>query len=237
MSAVLRNCLAVFLLLAVSSCKKDYPTGENIRIRIAHEVDGDPLQLDTLLYVADAGYAYRVSGLRYFLSDITLVGSDGSRATLQGTRLVDFANSATTSFDAGTVPEGTYTGIEFEIGVPDAENVSGGIGGLAAAAMGGLTAPFGYYRFLHFTGSFLNADSLQPFSLVVAGMSRNIHYRLERNITVVEGGASINMVMNLSEWLRLPYDYDFLADGPNTLSDTVSMNKLFLNGVDVFRFR
>jgi hypothetical protein len=224
-------------LLLNFSCKKENDEGENIRIRIAHEVDGDPLRLDTLLYVADAGYAYRVDGLRYFLSGIALVREDGSRAALEGIRLVDFSDAGTISFDAGRVPEGTYASIEFEIGLPDESNVPGGVTASGASAMTGIPSSLGEYRFLRFDGQFMNGDSLLPFSLATAGSSRSIQYRLMRNITVIEGGMSVNLTMNLSEWLRIPGDYDFVADGTNTLSDTVSMDKLTRNGVDVFRWR
>ena len=45
---------------------------------------------------------------------------------------------------------------------------------------------------------------------------------------------TINLEMNISEWFKNPYVYDFNVDGNYSMSDSTALIKLLQNGYDVF---
>ena len=58
-----------------------------------------------------------------------------------------------------------------------------------------------------------------------------------KNITISSGSAtSLNMHMNINEWLRNPNTFNFNTDGNYIMGDSTAMNKITQNGHDVFSF-
>ncbi|MFM8431218.1 MAG: MbnP family protein [Bacteroidota bacterium] len=205
-------------------------------MRVRHEVDGDPLLQDSLLYVSDAGYPFQVGRLRYFLYDFSLVTAENFLEPVGGFQLVDSWYAFAQDFQIGEVPKGEYIGIEFHLGL---NAIADRQGGLATTSgydeMSGAPTAYGYYHYLKFDGLYLFDDTLRDYKLYLAGADARIRYRILRNFSVGAGGRRLELVMNLGEWLRNPEDYDFLADGPNSLDNPSSMIKLASNGTDVFR--
>ena len=208
-----------------------------LSIRIRHDVDGDPLIHDTLLYVADAGYPFKVEGVRYFIYGFSLVKQDNSLVSLGGLNLVDSRNPSSQSVYLGEAPSGDYIGLDFYLGLPAAQDTADAfLNNPDYQEMALATPSSGAYRYLRFEGVYMYNDSLNPFRLELAGTFSARHYTLLKNITVDPEGTRLDLIMNLSEWLRNPHDYDFVADGPFSLQNDSSLNYLAENGSDVFRF-
>ncbi|MFM9052356.1 MAG: hypothetical protein ACKOKF_08580, partial [Bacteroidota bacterium] len=87
------------------SCKKESGSKEPLSIRVRHEVDGDPLLQDSLLYVSDAGYPFQVGRLRYFLYDFSLVTAENFLEPVGGFQLVDSWYAFAQDFQIGEVPK------------------------------------------------------------------------------------------------------------------------------------
>ncbi|AKQ69090.1 hypothetical protein A176_006002 [Myxococcus hansupus] len=130
-----------FLLLGVLGCDVDEPRMD-VAIPFEARVGSEPFACGrTYTGVGTTGTTYEPMDLRVYLHDIRLVTADGDEVALtltedrrwqtQGTALLDFADKsgqctqgteATNLRIVGTVPEGSYTGLRFKLGVPETLN-------------------------------------------------------------------------------------------------------------------
>ena len=126
-----------FLLLGVLGCAGD-EARMDVAIPFEARVGSEPFACGrTYTGVGTTGTTYEPMDLRVYLHDIRLVTAGGDEVPLaltedrrwqtQGTALLDFADKAgqcTQGTEAmnlrivGTVPEGSYTGLRFKLGVP-----------------------------------------------------------------------------------------------------------------------
>ena len=116
----------VFLLL-ISSCKKE-ESGQvgttPLKISIQLTNNGQPLTT-TEQYLNQSGESYRVSVFKIYISAIKLITSDNKTSAEQDSyHLVDLANPESKELNAGFAA-GTFSKIEFIIGVDSIRNVSG----------------------------------------------------------------------------------------------------------------
>ncbi|MBL0052739.1 MAG: hypothetical protein IPP29_15115 [Bacteroidetes bacterium] len=73
-------------------------------------------------YQDATGRKFNVSDLRYYISNIVLIKSDGGLLPLTGK--VILANPATNEYELGNVPVGSYKGFKFIVGLDSATNHS-----------------------------------------------------------------------------------------------------------------
>jgi len=125
----MKNILFVLIIcLTVLGCKDDKPTTLTVNFKAVY--DGAPLLLDEITeYNYYDGSAIKLTGLRFFLSDVKLYA--GSNATeIISVEDIDFTtnNKTSTGADEGQSiiiedPEiGEYDKIEFSVGVTAIEN-------------------------------------------------------------------------------------------------------------------
>lgn len=220
------------------SCNKDADNKARLSVNVQHEVDGDELLHDTLLYVSDAGYAYEIARVRYFLYDFKLVRADSTTVDAGGFQLVDSKSAASCTFKVNGVPFGSYVGVEFELGLSDSRDLPGALStDPDFEDMSGPPTYLGGYHYMKYDGHFLDNDTLRPFAMYLAGTDCRIRYRLWKDFEVNFTGGKFDMAMNLGDWLRSPEDYDFILDGPRSLDAAASRQRLAANGTDVFRPR
>ncbi|MCX6318003.1 MAG: hypothetical protein NTW29_11975 [Bacteroidetes bacterium] len=118
------------IALFVTSCKKDDTPEYNPNVKADLSVEFDniagssDLQLNTGTYTNTAGESFKVTKLKYFVSNFKLTNVDGTVYTVpqaQSYFLVDESNSA--SHEALlSVPEGEYKTITFTLGVDSLRN-------------------------------------------------------------------------------------------------------------------
>ena len=58
----------------------------------------------------------------------------------------------------------------------------------------------------------------------------------KRIVVSADGLTSVNLIMNINEWFRNPYIFDFNTDGNYIMGNLAAMKKIALNGTDVFNF-
>lgn len=116
-------------LFALSSCKKeDQEYDPNVKAELSVEFDNvagsSDLQLNTGSYTNAAGETFKVTKLKYFVSNFKLTNMDGSVYTVPQADcyfLVDESNSAT-HMPVLNVPEGEYKTLSFVLGVDSLRN-------------------------------------------------------------------------------------------------------------------
>ncbi len=131
----------LFLGLMVSqltSCKKKTPTPAvvetgTVTINLNHKwgtANGSDFKLDTTLVQPDTGDSLNFTTLEYYVSNFKLKKSDGTWWVHPDSYfLVDLSNPGSLSLNLTNVPLGTYTDVNFTMGVDSLHNVSGAQGG------------------------------------------------------------------------------------------------------------
>lgn len=110
----------LFALLALFTLSCDPEPGDG-QLKVVFELvkDGSPISLNEN-YSGDQVTAMRFEKLKFFISDLKL---SGYQSTLRGVEIVDF-ESDRVSFTFNTIQEGTYTGLNYSLGLSEDINAS-----------------------------------------------------------------------------------------------------------------
>lgn len=119
------SLLFVANIVLLSSCKKDEKEIDPSRkgelaLSFENVVGTQTLQLNTQTYTNALGEAFNVSLFNYYISNISLVNSDGSTYTVPQAEsyfLVKEELASTKEITLSNIPEGDYKAINFTIGV------------------------------------------------------------------------------------------------------------------------
>jgi len=123
--AVLSAWLVLFFFAGCDRKDGIQPSG-SVQFTFSHVCGDQPLQLNTTEYTNAAGEPFRVQLFKYYISNIRFRRADGSEFVQpESYYLVDEATTSSKTFTIPNVPEGSYTGINFIIGVDSTRNVSG----------------------------------------------------------------------------------------------------------------
>lgn len=236
-----KNYLIIFIFFAWA-CNKDnlvppQNTGVNLPVRINYFVDDDALQFDTLRYKNAAGNQYSVTRLNYYISNISLTTINNTVVHLNSYFFVDARNQPNI-LRLTNVPKDMYTAIKFDIGLsPDLnkhnqlETTDENISMLWPDVMGG------GFHFLKIEGQYQTPTSgIQGYAMHV-GLNYFLikHQTIATNFTVASLNTdTIKLAMNINEWYKNPYTYNFYTDANYTMGDTSTMLLLTNNGKDVF---
>ncbi|MFI4978784.1 MAG: MbnP family protein [Nevskiales bacterium] len=158
MNLAARHLAAAGLLLLAGCGHGAAQGGLHLRIEISHVVGEAPLRLGDS-YKTGAGDSWSAERLRYYLSNFRLRRADStwfvnpqSADSSRGYFLVDEADAASKQFQIGPIPEGTYSGIEFLVGVDAARNGAGAQTGTLDPARGMFWTWNTGYIFFQFEG-------------------------------------------------------------------------------------
>ncbi|MCC7232030.1 MAG: hypothetical protein IT242_03730 [Bacteroidia bacterium] len=228
---------ALFLVIFSSCTREDDPQPEpqpnSVSIQLYHRIDGQSLLFDTMLYATGAGHRYGITGLTYYLSSVQLTRSTGDPVKLKDFWYCDAASPGTQLFKVVSVPKGSYTGIQFNIGLDSALNQTGALPATTENLNMEWPVPMGGgYHFMKFEGHY--GDSLWGFAMHLGTNNCLVRCQLLHPFTVGDGDLEIGLEMNLNEWFRNPEIYDFDLDGNYSMGNMAAMQKLTLNGSDVF---
>lgn len=245
--------LLVIGILLINACKKDtvyvppvkQPVASSLQLTINYEVDGIPLVQNafyTTRSLTDSGDIYNVTeDLKYFLSDIQLIKSDSSKVQICDYLYADGFIPEKNNFTFSNIPDGSYLGLCFYIGVDSAHNVMNGLPSTfdnqaMEWMMMGDTMPDGYH-FLKITGNFINEDTVSGYRMHIGTNQCLIKENpIYIPLTFSHSNQTVNMTMNLNEWFRNPYNWSFKRCS-DTMMDSVGRLQLAKNGVDVFHLK
>ncbi len=124
------SVVTLFLLQACEKKEKSPVETASVSLDIKHQVDGNNLQPDAMIYTNEAGNRYLITNIQWFLSDIELINSDGNSMALTdnlGNRVfyVDTDLPASeTIISSPNIPTGSYQAIRFTFGLDEQSNQS-----------------------------------------------------------------------------------------------------------------
>ncbi len=203
-------------------------------LRVEHYIDDAPLLYDTVLYVTEAGHAYSVSRLEYYISGIRLMTEDccDEDPVVPGPFYINALNN--TAFDLGALPPGNYTGAELLLGLAPDMNITGALPNtLENVNMAWPTPMGGGYHFMKFEGHFLNAGTPTGYAMHL-GRNENLPTCLAVGAFQLDNTArTLVLRFNLNEVFRAPHTYD-LSTGSYSMGSMMLMSLLRDNCIDAF---
>lgn len=172
----MKNFVSALLLLmmitfVVVSCKKDptdtTPTDPSttfgsLKLKFKNMAGDSLLVLNSAQYTNAANDTFMVSKFDYYISNIKLIKTDQSSfSETESYHLLKASAGSSLEFTIENVPAGTYSGIEFMIGVDSARNVSGAQTGALDPANGMFWSWNTGYIMAKFEGTTTNNVSVQ----------------------------------------------------------------------------
>ena len=251
--------LGLLVTLTTSCCKDPEPDPEpelnagKVHLDFDFNVDGNPLQFDTLMYTNTAGNKYLVYEVQYFLSNFTIY-KDGKAQVLNGWEKEHYVDSEvpiTLSWDVyDDIPVGDYDSLSFTFGFVDADNQSFMFVNPPENGMVWPEYLGGGYHYLKINGKWqIATDTLRGFAFHIGrGQvydANNIpisfidnSYRVSipsSDFSVAKGKyTKLTILMNVEEWFKNPQDYDHNTSGGDIMQNQAAMEVAAGNGWNVF---
>ena len=209
--------LAVAIVAFFASCNEDpidefeQPTEANLTLTLHHQINDESLVLFKS-YVDQNNRKFNVTQIRYYLSNIRLIKDDFSEMLLANQVLVKPELSS--SIDLGTIFNGNYRGIKFEVGVAPDENhlePTDREAGHPLELQSDVNMHFGQtsrgYIFLKLDGevdtSVANTGNINhPWSFDVGGDQRLKTINISKDIEFNSNEINVNVELNFEELLK-----------------------------------
>ncbi|MDZ4666708.1 MAG: MbnP family protein [bacterium] len=235
------------LVFSFYGCKKEevkpipvHLPNTSLALNIDHNCDGAPLLFDTLNYQNLAGIKYSATRLEYYISGIRLFKGETAVFTSSQIAYMNGRNN-NQKISIPNLPVGNYTGIQFYIGIAPAQNISNSLDNTPENInMQWPEVIGGGYHYLKFEGRYLDSANVnQGFTMHIGTNEMLVeHHKILYNFSVEEAVTkTLNLSMNVNEWFKNPYTYNFNKDGNYTMAIPALMTILKNNGYDTFSIK
>ena len=244
-----KTLLSVFVLIILFSfsCKKDDPTNGTVEVNIVHKVGGENLVRDEMKYDSPAGHQFSVTTLKYYLSHIQLLKS-GDDFELEKFHYVDLDDGNTMRIKISNVAPGKYNKLKLTFGIPRTENIASNLPNTVAnqnmlwpqPLHSTDIDPSGDYHYMQYEGRY---DSLKTGNILTYKIHLGPTYGNDNSFSVtlpidevnVDGNNwSIDLNVDLLEWLQNPEIYDYHQFGEAIMPKQNAQEYLKANGASVF---
>jgi methanobactin biosynthesis MbnP-like protein len=240
-STFLKIFTLTFILLSVLNCKKDDDSGFGlITLQLDHTVKEEPVEIEQIKYLCEAGHTYSVVNLKYYLSEIVLHRKDGSTFSNTKVHLCELSDLSTKQYIIDDVPDGDYTKLSFIFGLDETTNVDGGLENTVENINMEWPIPGDQgYHYMKFEGRYdsLNTGVIKSFNIHTGATMGNQNY-IEITLPFTEAAVrsnswTININVDLNEWFQNPHTFDF-ASMESIMMDQAAQEMLKANGATVF---
>ncbi len=254
---VLSTILCIMLL--VSACKKQTEPVENqsgrLNFYFDHVVGDNSLQYDTIRYQNAAGNPYMVSEIQYFISDVTLHKSDGSKIMINAWKDMHYVDTDLPDTwqwkMKDSIPLGVYDSITFTFGISEEKNQSLMFVNSPESNMFWPEYLGGGYHYLKLNGKWLDPDEIiRPYNFhmgigqiydqnsgeIIGFVHNDFEVSLKNSGFKVNNNETIafTIVMDVNEWFEDPHDFDFNYWGGDIMQNQEAMLTAKENGFNVF---
>jgi hypothetical protein len=228
----------------------EYPSAPSAILSFTHEVDGEPLELNSVQYVNLAGNEYSVQRLRYIVSDFTFYKSSGEHFTINDVHLRNHQEDDSRQYHIEELPAGTYDKHSFVFGLNEDKNKPYAYHdreGFAQMNWPGRLGSEGYH-YMQIDGRY-KTDEGELYSygthtgrLVFYDQNNEDSARYENYFTVelddvvfkISDGQTLQLelIMNVNAWYE-PEHYDF-SDYNGIMHNQQAQEIIRENGANVF---
>jgi hypothetical protein len=237
----LRNLLILALLFTLISCSEEEALPGNLQVNLVQKIGDKDLILNEWIYESPAGHPYKVRRLQMLLSDFELIQSDGKVAAFDMYHFFEFGRKDLKEFSLKGIPAGEYEKIRFVFGLDEEDNLDNAypddydmIGFKWPSQLG---VGYHYMRF-EVTADSLGSGVIKDFNLHTGATNGNqnfLVFELAFEPMLIDGNDyTLDLVMDLNEWLENPNIYDFETYGFGIMGNQDAQEVLKANGEDVF---
>lgn len=248
----------IFLFSCNDSSETPEPEIGNLTLTFNHLNNGSPLVFDTMIYENAAGNKYLVNEIQYFISDVSITGTNGEQIFLDAWEDMhyvdtDIENSFTWAIADG-IPIGEYSSINFTFGINEQKNQSLMFVNPPKSFMFWPDYLGGGYHYLKLNGKWLtNNNEISPFNFHL-GIGQ-IYYSYPDSITgfvqnyfdvspemesfEISAGetTTFELTMNVENWFISPNVYNHDDWGGDIMQNQDAMKLVSENGRDVFTIK
>ena len=236
--------LLFFISFTFTACDDDDDNPEPVEsvvfFEFEHYIDGNPVTFNQIMYTNEFGNEYSVETLKYFISEIRLMHSDGTEYLVDTAFYVDGTDEATMMTSQGVlIPNGDYESISFIFGLSKEMNTPGRFPNAPESNMEWPPAMGTGYHYMKLEGKIDSAGTINNFQAHTGPTMNNQNFI---NVTMPESSFSANgnaMVlrirMNINQWWENPNTLD-LNTVTGIMGNQDMQLKLKANGADVFTF-
>ena len=207
----------------------------NLSLNFTHTVDGDPLEIDQMIYTNTAGQNYNVQTLRYLMSDIILHTANGNSILLDEVHFITISDSSTFNLEIQDLNSAHYSSISFTMGLDSIKNITDLY--LNESFFPSFAWPEfmgGGYHYMQLEGDFTTA--LQGYATHTGGTD-GIDFSFNKNfpvaINIENANTTVIINMEINNWYDNPNTITLTSDG--IMEDSNKQMQLKQNGMtDVF---
>lgn len=249
--------ISLFILLAFSACEREEKTG-SVAVSFSHYIDNQPLQLNQMLYTNAAENNYQVNEVKYFISKIYFITEDNQLVKVKqddGIHYVDLNYPNTTTWQLDQIREGEYKAVQFVFGLDEEDNTSNRFpnppecnffwpqhlgGGYHYLQINGKWQPptgdlknFNFHTGIGqlYHSNVFTVDSIYAYVHNYITLTLPLEFEVEhKELTQIE------MRMNIEQWFKDPYVYDFNYFGGSIMQNQNAQMVIKTNGRDVFKW-
>ncbi|MDC0204903.1 hypothetical protein OAJ65_03840 [Flavobacteriales bacterium] len=207
----------------------------NLIITFTHTVDGNPLEINQMIYTNTASQNYSVQTLRYLISDITLHSENGTSILLDEVHFITISDPATFNLDIQDLNSVNYTAISFTMGLDSLKNITDNY--LNESFFPSFTWPNfmgGGYHYMQLEGDY--TTTFQGYATHTGGTD-GLDFSFNKNfpiaLNIADDNTTITINMEINNWYSNPNTITLTTDG---IMDNANKQALLqANGIaDVF---
>ncbi len=146
------------LMVAMLFCLNVWCKGK-FTLYLHHYVKDKIVQFDTLNYMNELGQSYIITKFKYYIGNISFISKNGINTISKDYFLINEEDSQSKILNFNNIPAGSYTGIQFTLGVDSIDNCSGAQSGALDPANGMFWAWNTGYIFLKLEGKSPHSSS------------------------------------------------------------------------------
>jgi hypothetical protein len=251
------------LILLLQGCKEDdnpapvTPSG-TIVFLIDHQVNGQPLVENDLIYTNAAGNEYLITDVKYFISDITFYRNDGTSWVISDSKDIFYIDESipetqTIQFP-DKIPIGIFDSITFIFGISEEENKSFIFVNPPEVLMGWPQVLGGGYHYMMMNGKWKDMNGfIMPFNfhLGIGQLYKGNDYNVDSIYAFVQNyftvslpgssftladkdTATFRLTMNIENWFENPHIFNFNNWGGAIMQNQPAQQMAKENGWNVF---
>jgi hypothetical protein len=237
----LKISILTLIFLSVLNCKKNDDIGlGTITLQLDHTVQGESVEIEQIKYQCEAGHAFSVVNLKYYISKIVLHEKDGNTVSADRVHLRDIHDSSTEQYLIEDVSNGDYTSLSFIFGLDETINVDGGLENTVENINMEWPIPGDQgYHYMKFEGRYDSLDTgvIRSFNIHTGATMGNQNYieiTLPFSETAIRSNSwMINISMDLNEWFQNPHTFDF-AGMEMIMMNQAAQEIIKANGATIF---
>ena len=240
-----RLILMLLVAVALVSCKKPADCGD-LSVNIGYSVNGNPLITDSLCYHNEAGNAFMITEIQWFISNMELQNELGEWNALEPKFFyIDTNIPESQTIAIHSIPLGRYKALRFTFGLNEIDNKTGLFNNPPEANMFWPDPLGGGYHYMKLNGKYLDAEGRLAPMAIHLGIGQNEGCtEFYQNYFIVEIPIDFNvkantenqldMTMVIDNWFRNPNTIDFNELGSHIMQNQAAQQALKENGHDVF---